>query len=57
MTVQWLISASAAYGRAARSLAEDIRNSNLDDIEMCRVINDRLMMVRAVRPPVEAGHV
>lgn len=48
LTVQWLISASGSYSRASRSLAADIQNSNLDDIEMCRTINDRIMTVRCV---------
>lgn len=62
LTVQWLISASGAYSRASRNLAADIQNSNLDDIEMCRVINDRIMMVGPVRPsalgqrPAAFGH-
>ena len=46
LTMQWLFSASGSYGRAARSLAEDIQNSDLEDLEMCRIINDRIMMVR-----------
>uniref|UniRef100_A0A1A7YT03 Transferrin receptor protein 1 n=1 Tax=Iconisemion striatum TaxID=60296 RepID=A0A1A7YT03_9TELE len=45
LTVQWLISASGSYSRASRSLETDIQNSNLDDIEMCRIINDRIMTV------------
>ncbi|XP_045908240.1 transferrin receptor protein 1-like [Micropterus dolomieu] len=45
LTVQWLISASGSYSRASRSLAADIQNSNLEDIEMCRIINDRIMTV------------
>ncbi|KAF7666428.1 hypothetical protein LDENG_00106090 [Lucifuga dentata] len=45
LTVQWLISASGSYSRAARGLATDIKNSDLEDIEKCRVINDRIMMV------------
>lgn len=49
LTVQWLISASGAYSRATRNLAEDIKNSDLDDIEMCRIINDRIMTVRSGR--------
>lgn len=31
-------------------MAADITNSNLDDVEMCRVINDRIMAVRPVPP-------
>ncbi|XP_068427212.1 transferrin receptor 1a [Clinocottus analis] len=45
LTVQWLISASGSYSRASRKLVEDIKNSDLEDIEMCRIINDRIMMV------------
>ncbi|XP_047223994.1 transferrin receptor protein 1-like [Girardinichthys multiradiatus] len=45
LTVQWLISASGSYSRAARSLQVDIQNSDLEDIEMCRLINDRIMAV------------
>uniref|UniRef100_A0A8C4GG21 Transferrin receptor protein 1 n=1 Tax=Dicentrarchus labrax TaxID=13489 RepID=A0A8C4GG21_DICLA len=45
LTVQWLISASGSYGRASRSLLADVQNSDLDDIEMCRIINDRIMSV------------
>uniref|UniRef100_A0A3Q3G2T7 Transferrin receptor protein 1 n=1 Tax=Labrus bergylta TaxID=56723 RepID=A0A3Q3G2T7_9LABR len=41
----WLSSASASYGRASHDLMTDIQNSNLDDIEMCRIINDRIMAV------------
>ncbi|MEQ2196548.1 hypothetical protein XENOCAPTIV_002855 [Xenoophorus captivus] len=43
--LQWLISASGSYSRAARSLQFDIQNSDLEDIEMCRLINDRIMAV------------
>ncbi|KAK2822047.1 hypothetical protein Q5P01_022112 [Channa striata] len=45
LTVKWLISASGSFSRASRSLANDILNSNLEDIEMCRLINDRIMTV------------
>lgn len=45
LTMQWLISASGSYSRASRSLQADIQNSNLDDIEMCRMLNDRIMTV------------
>ncbi|KAM9718645.1 transferrin receptor protein 1-like [Menidia menidia] len=45
LTVQWLIMASGSYGRASRSLAEDIQNSDLEDVEMCRILNDRIMTV------------
>lgn len=46
LTVQWLMSASGSYSRAARSLESDIQNSDLEDIQMCRLINDRIMTVR-----------
>ncbi|CAJ1071698.1 transferrin receptor protein 1-like [Xyrichtys novacula] len=45
LTVQWLMSASGSYSRASDNLLSDIQNSNLDDIEMCRIINDRIMAV------------
>ncbi|KAJ8011140.1 hypothetical protein DPEC_G00055090 [Dallia pectoralis] len=45
MTVQWLMSASGSYSRASRTLSTDILNSNLEDVEMCRIINDRIMRV------------
>ncbi|XP_059199992.1 transferrin receptor 1a isoform X2 [Centropristis striata] len=45
LTMQWLISASKSYGRAARGLVAEISNSDLDDIEVCRTINDRIMVV------------
>lgn len=53
LTVQWLILASGSYSRASRNLVLDIQNSDLDDIEMCRIINDRIM---AVRPPQLGVH-
>ncbi|KAM7401142.1 hypothetical protein PAMA_005367 [Pampus argenteus] len=45
LTMQWLISASGSFSRAARGLAADIKSSDLDDVEMCRSINDRIMTV------------
>lgn len=49
LTVQWLIRASGSYSRASRNLAKDIQNSDLEDIEMCRIINDRIMTVQLSR--------
>lgn len=46
LTMQWLFSASGSYSRASRNLVADIQNSDLEDIEMCRIINDRIMAVR-----------
>uniref|UniRef100_A0A8C5GR91 Transferrin receptor protein 1 n=1 Tax=Gouania willdenowi TaxID=441366 RepID=A0A8C5GR91_GOUWI len=45
LTVQWLISASGSFSRASRKMANDVQNSDLDDVEMCRIINDYLMSV------------
>ncbi|XP_031694592.1 transferrin receptor 1a [Anarrhichthys ocellatus] len=45
LTVKWLMLASGSYSRSARQLVEDIRNSDLEDIEMCRILNDRIMTV------------
>ncbi|XP_061696212.1 transferrin receptor 1a isoform X2 [Syngnathoides biaculeatus] len=44
-SVQWLISASGSYSRASRNLMKDIQNSDLSNIEMCRIYNDRIMSV------------
>ncbi|KAK5859587.1 hypothetical protein PBY51_021135 [Eleginops maclovinus] len=45
LTMQWLMSAYGSYSRASSKLASDIQNSNMDDIEMCRILNDRIMTV------------
>ncbi|XP_061588958.1 transferrin receptor protein 1-like [Cololabis saira] len=45
LTVQWLISAAGSFDRASSSLMEEIQNSNLEDIEKCRILNDRIMTV------------
>ncbi|XP_072297218.1 transferrin receptor protein 1-like [Eucyclogobius newberryi] len=45
LTMQWLMSASGSYSRASANLATDIQNSDLEDVEMCRMINDRIMAV------------
>ncbi|XP_038134815.1 transferrin receptor 1a [Cyprinodon tularosa] len=45
ITMQWLISALGSYSRAAQNLQTDIQNSDLEDVEMCRIINDRIMAV------------
>uniref|UniRef100_A0A8C8J832 Transferrin receptor protein 1 n=1 Tax=Oncorhynchus tshawytscha TaxID=74940 RepID=A0A8C8J832_ONCTS len=45
LSVQWLMSATGSYSRAASSLATEIDNSNLEDAELCRNINDRIMSV------------
>lgn len=45
LTMQWLMSAFGSYSRASANLAIDIKNSDLEDVEMCRMINDRIMAV------------
>ncbi|XP_035279950.1 transferrin receptor protein 1-like isoform X4 [Anguilla anguilla] len=45
LTSQWLTSAAGSYGRASSGLHTDIRNSDLVDVERCRVLNDRIMRV------------
>ncbi|KAJ0059133.1 hypothetical protein NL108_008559 [Boleophthalmus pectinirostris] len=45
LTMQWLMSASGSYSRASANLATDIQKSDLEDVEMCRMINDRIMAV------------
>ncbi|XP_074506637.1 transferrin receptor protein 1-like [Sebastes fasciatus] len=45
LSMQWLSSATGSYSRASSRLMADIQNSDLEDIEMCRIINDRIMTV------------
>ncbi|KAJ8278089.1 hypothetical protein GJAV_G00083700 [Gymnothorax javanicus] len=45
LSVQWLSSAVGSYSRAASGLGEDIKNSDLEDLETCRLLNDRIMRV------------
>ncbi|XP_056105078.1 transferrin receptor 1b [Rhinichthys klamathensis goyatoka] len=45
LSTEWLNAAKSSFGRAAASLAIDIQGSDLDDIEMCRIINNRIMKV------------
>lgn len=45
LSTKWLNAAKSSYGRAAASLNIDIRNTDLDDMEMCRIINNRIMKV------------
>lgn len=44
-STRWLYSAVGAYGRASRGLLESIENSDLEDKEMRRMLNDRLIKV------------
>ncbi|XP_058621679.1 transferrin receptor 1b [Onychostoma macrolepis] len=45
LSTKWLNAAKSSYGRAAASLNIDIGNTDLDDMEMCRIINNRIMKV------------
>ncbi|XP_065114458.1 transferrin receptor 1b [Paramisgurnus dabryanus] len=45
LSTQWLISAKGSYSRAAFSLQNYIRNSDREDLEMSRIINNRIMKV------------
>uniref|UniRef100_A0A673MID7 Transferrin receptor protein 1-like n=1 Tax=Sinocyclocheilus rhinocerous TaxID=307959 RepID=A0A673MID7_9TELE len=45
LSTKWLNAAKSSYGRAAASLNIDIRNTDQNDLEMCRIINNRIMKV------------
>uniref|UniRef100_A0A3B4EWQ2 Transferrin receptor protein 1 n=1 Tax=Pundamilia nyererei TaxID=303518 RepID=A0A3B4EWQ2_9CICH len=45
LTGQWLVMASGSYNRLSSILTADIQNSDLENVEMCRMINDRIMTV------------
>ncbi|KAL6462691.1 hypothetical protein MHYP_G00291130 [Metynnis hypsauchen] len=45
LSSKWLISAVGSYSRAADSVINEIQNSDLEDKEKCRTINDRIMRV------------
>lgn len=45
LSVQWLNSAYGSYGRAVRNLQTTIDNSDLEDKEMRRILNDRIIKV------------
>ncbi|KAI2648928.1 Transferrin receptor protein 1 [Labeo rohita] len=45
LSTQWLNSARGSYSRAATSLNVDIKNTDTNDMEMCRIINNRIMKV------------
>uniref|UniRef100_A0A9J7Y984 Transferrin receptor protein 1 n=2 Tax=Cyprinus carpio TaxID=7962 RepID=A0A9J7Y984_CYPCA len=45
LKLDWLLSAQGSYDRAASALISAIRNSDLDDMEQCRIINNRIMRV------------
>ncbi|XP_059380819.1 transferrin receptor protein 1-like [Carassius carassius] len=45
LSTKWLNAAKNSYSRAAASLNVDISNTDLNDFEMCRIINNRIMKV------------
>ncbi|KAL4631066.1 transferrin receptor protein 1-like [Arapaima gigas] len=45
LSTQWLTSAFGSFSRAASSLTTTIQNSDLSDVELCRIVNDRIMRV------------
>ncbi|KAK1790748.1 hypothetical protein P4O66_014611, partial [Electrophorus voltai] len=45
LEMQWLMSAMGSYSRASRRLTMLNQNSDLQDSEQCRIINDRIMGV------------
>lgn len=46
LTANYLASASGWYNRAVNNLMSQVRNTDLKDVETCRVLNDRIMTVR-----------
>lgn len=42
----WLIQAQGSFSMAANRVIEDISNTDLEDPEACRILNERLMRVR-----------
>ncbi|XP_066508335.1 transferrin receptor protein 1-like [Hoplias malabaricus] len=45
LKMQWLMSALGSYSRASRKLISNIQNSDLQDFEKCRIINNQIMGV------------
>lgn len=46
LTADFLASASGWYNRAVTNLMSQLKNTDLGDVETCRVLNDRIMTVR-----------
>lgn len=46
MSPKWLSSVRGSFLRAADDLSIDIQNTDVSDKEACRILNDRIMMVR-----------
>uniref|UniRef100_A0A3B4AMI8 Uncharacterized protein n=1 Tax=Periophthalmus magnuspinnatus TaxID=409849 RepID=A0A3B4AMI8_9GOBI len=45
VSVNWLYRAKASFQRAADAIDNDIRNTDLNDPEACRLLNDRIMTI------------
>lgn len=43
--MKWLMSALGSYRRASNHLISIMENSDLDDLEQCRIINDQIIGV------------
>ncbi|XP_049332539.1 transferrin receptor protein 1-like [Astyanax mexicanus] len=43
--MQWLMSALGSFSRAAKKLTTSIEESDLEEVEQCRIINNRIMGV------------
>lgn len=48
LSPSWLNRARGSFQRAASNLYNDIADTNLDDKEACRILNNRIMMVMHV---------
>lgn len=48
LKMQWLMSALGSYSRASKQLLSNIQNSDLEDYEQCRIINNRIMGVNQI---------
>ncbi|KAI4882960.1 hypothetical protein NFI96_015640 [Prochilodus magdalenae] len=45
LKMEWLMSALGSYSRASKKLNSIIQNSDLEDVEQCRITNNRIMGV------------
>lgn len=43
--IQWLMSALGSYSRASNRLVASMENSDLYDLEQCRILNDQIIGV------------
>ncbi|KAI4904695.1 hypothetical protein NFI96_027265 [Prochilodus magdalenae] len=45
LKMEWLMSALGSYSRASKKINSNIQDSDLEDVEQCRIINNRIMGV------------